>query len=127
MSTDTAPREDLGTVRDAFYSPDPDLSPSERETVFRFSREEDRVSFYTEEAGVGRRLAAHPASDVEAVTVREGDDRPSRRPEAIDEDDHVVGLRGTLPIGALLIQTYARDTSAHAEIVPDTVYYGGEQ
>ena len=63
MSTDTAPREDLGTVRDAFYSPDPDLSPSERETVFRFSREEDRVSFYTEEAGVGRRLAAHPASD----------------------------------------------------------------
>lgn len=127
MSTGTRPSDGLGEVRAAFHSDDPTLSPSERETTFRFARSEDRVNFYTEEAGVGRRLVSHPASEVEAVTIREGDARPSRPPEEVDEDDHVVAVRGTLPIGALLVRTHPRQADGHAEIVSDRVFEEGEQ
>ena len=48
---------------------DPELTPQEKETTLRFAKDEDRVAIYTDEAGIGRRLLAHPSARIEGVTV----------------------------------------------------------
>jgi hypothetical protein len=112
---------DRETLRLAFDADDPDLRPVEKETVFRFARDQDRVRFFTAEAGIGRRLLAHTHTEIDAVVVRDGPDRPALPPEEVAADDHVVGVRGTLPIGALLIRRDPRKSERHATIVSERV------
>jgi len=93
-------------LAEAFDADDPHLAPEEKETTIRFCRDEAVAHFYTEEAGLGRRLIAHPESVVEEVIVAEGaTGRPARGPGEVTASDHIVGVRGTLPIGALLRET----------------------
>jgi hypothetical protein len=112
---------DAADVIDAFQYDDPELTPAEKETHFRFARDEDVIHFFAAEAGIGRRLAAHPESVVEEVLVEDGGGRPGRAPEELGEDDAVVAVRGVLPVGALLVKSSSRADDSHAEIVTDRV------
>lgn len=124
---DTGPAYDREALRAAFEASDPELAPVEKETVFRFARDLDRLRFFTAERGIGRRLIAHGHTTVEEVVVREGAARPVRTPEAVDEDDHVVGVRGTLPVGVLSIRGEPRSATGHAEVVTDRVLAEGDE
>jgi hypothetical protein len=121
------PAHDREALRAAFDASDPDLLPQERETLFRFARDQDRLRFFTSEPGIGRRLIAHGHASVEEVVVREGGARPARPTEAVDKADHVVGVRGTLPIGALSISGDPRRSDQHAAVVSDAVLREGDK
>jgi hypothetical protein len=118
---ETSDEVDTETLRSAFDRDDPALSPAEKETTFRFARDEDRVAFYTTEAGLGRRLIAHPESVLDGVVVRDGDARPTLPPEEVGEGEHVVGVVGTLPVGAFSIKSGSRKSDEHATIVSGRV------
>jgi hypothetical protein len=117
----TSDEVDTEALRSAFDRDDPTLSPAEKETTFRFARDEDRVTFYTTEAGVGRRLIAHPEAVLDGVVVRDGDARPTLPPEEVTAGEHVVGVGGTLPIGAFSIKSEPRKSDRHAPIVSERV------
>lgn len=113
---------DREALVEAFDADDPLLAPEEKETTLRFARDEGVAHFFTEEAGVGRRLLAHPEAVVEEVVVEgEGSARPARDPAEVSKGEHVVGVRGTLPIGALQVKSRARKTDRHSKIVSDRV------
>ncbi|WP_206662518.1 hypothetical protein [Halorubrum sp. BOL3-1] len=116
------PQIDRETLVDAFDADDPKLAPEEKETTFGVARDEDRVRFFTAEAGVGRRLLAHPAAVLDEVVVEgDGRGRPARDPAEVSEGEHVVGVRGTLPVGALQIKSRPRKSDQHAAIVSERV------
>ena len=100
---------------------DPRLAPSEKETTIRFARDEDRAVIHTDEAGLGRRLLAHDDSDVVEVAVL--DDGRVRRVtlDEVERGDEPVGVRATLPIGALSIRSSSRKSDRHAQVVSDRV------
>jgi hypothetical protein len=112
---------DLEVLLAAFEREDPALAPVEKETSLRFARDQDRARFFTAEAGVGRRLLAHKHTQVEEVVVREGAARVGDAPDSVDEDDQVVGVRGTLPIGTLSIRRDPRQNDQHAAVVTKRV------
>lgn len=119
--------DDVRLAVAAFEHEDPELTPAERETLFRFSRAGDRVKFYTAERGIGRRLLAHPAATVDEVTLRRSDrHRPAVPLEEVEEGDEVVAVRGTLPIGVLKIRHKTRTGDGHAQVVTENVLDGGE-
>lgn len=118
--------EDRRRAVAAFDHEDPELTPAERETLFRFSRADGRVEFYTAERGIGRRLLAHPAASIGEVTLHRGDRRRPAVPlEEVEEGDEVVAVRGTLPVAALKIHHKPRTGSSHAEVVTENVLDGG--
>ena len=100
---------------------DPRLAPQEKETTIRFARDEDRAVIHTDEAGLGRRLLAHDDSDVVEVAVL--DDGRVRRVtlDEVERGDEPVGVRATLPIGALSIHSSSRKSDRHAQVVSDRV------
>ena len=109
----------LEAVRD-----DPRLTPAEKETTLRFGRDEERVAIFTAEAGIGRRLLAHPEASIASVVVMgDGRARPSVGVDELDTEDPrpIVGVRGELPIGALLISRDPRTTGTHADVITETV------
>jgi len=107
---------------EAFTTEDPRLSPAEKETIFRFSKDRDRFVFDTTEAGLGRRLIAHPAVEIDRVTVRRRDGlRDGVDPRDVTEEDDIVGVRGSLPLGVLRIGSTAREASGHAHVVTHRV------
>jgi hypothetical protein len=103
---------------------DPNLTPAEKETTIRFAKDEERATVYSAEAGLTRRLLAHPETDTVGVVVADGDAR-----REVDTDDvrgrSVVGCRVRLPVGALTVSLHARDASGHAEVVTDRALYAG--
>ncbi|WP_049938142.1 hypothetical protein [Haloplanus natans] len=105
---------------------DPDLAPQEKETTLRFTKDEDAVRIYTEEAGIGRRLLAHPSATVGGVTVLDGGVRP---PADIDEVDgrDIVAVRARVPVGAVKILLNTRESTQHAEVVSERVLYPTEE
>lgn len=105
---------------------DPALAPAEKETNINFAKDEDTVHVYTEEAGIGRRLLAHPSATVEGVTVLDGGVRP---PADIDEvgGRDIVAVRARVPVGALKIRLNTRESDQHAEVVSERVLYAGEE
>jgi hypothetical protein len=121
MSTETAPDVDVATLVDAFARDDPDLTPAEKETTLRFARDEGVASFYTEEAGIGRRLIAHPESVLDGVVIRDGSARPTKAPATVEPGDEVVGVRGTIPVGALAVKSSSRKSGEHAQVVSGRV------
>jgi hypothetical protein len=113
--TETARREVLDAVGE-----DTDLLPEEKETTLRLGKQEDHAEVYTAEAGLARRLLAHPAVAVAGVTVLDGD---ARREQTLDEYDggRIVGVRARLPVGVLQVKLRERGDAGHAEIVTDRV------
>lgn len=112
---------DRVTAAEAFDAADPDLTPAEKETVFRFAKPDARVRFFTAERGIGSRLLRHPLAEIGGVTVVDGDGRPEKAPTEVEPTDHVVGVRGSIPVSALAIITSPRKTEQHADIVSERV------
>jgi hypothetical protein len=115
LAVDDAREALLDLVRE-----DPRLTPQEKETTFRFAKDEDRVAIYTDEAGIGRRLLAHPSARIEGVTVVDEDVRPTVSVGEVNGRD-IVAVRGRLPVGALKVGLTPRETSEHAPVVSDRV------
>lgn len=118
------PRGRREAAIDAFEREDPRLTPPEKETTLRFARDESRVAIFTAERGIGRRLLAHPAASIDALIVIDGESaRPAIALDELDTEDPrpVVGVRGELPIGALVVRREPRKDDSHAEIVTDRV------
>jgi len=112
---------DREALVESFKHSDPALTPAEKETVFRFARDEARLNFFSAERGVGRRLILHPDAVLDAVVVKSGDARPAKDPAAVQVGEDIVGVRGTLPIGALSVLSKPRKSDQHADIVSDRV------
>ena len=105
-----------------FTAEDPRLAPEEKETLLRWTKDRDRVVFDTTEAGLGRRLIAHPETDIDRVTVvRDGTARDGVAPHDVHEHDEIVGVRGTLPLGVLKVGLAPRKTGGHAKVVTQRV------
>lgn len=111
----------LATVLDRVEE-DSGLTPGEKETSIGFAKPDDRARIFTAEAGLARRLLAHPASRVQTLNVLdEGGDRASTSPEDYD-GQAIVGVTVTLPIGALLVKRHPRSTDQHAAIGSKQVF-----
>jgi hypothetical protein len=68
MSPPVVPGSDvLEAVRE-----DPDLVPMEKETTFRFAKDQDRADVFTSERGLTRRLLTFPPFDLRTVTLADG-------------------------------------------------------
>lgn len=105
----------------AWEREDPELSPQEKETTIRFAKDEDRATVFTAEAGLGRRVVAHPESTVEEVTVLADDSIRQRAPEEMVDGDEPVAVRCHLPVGALSVRASSRKNPQHAEVVSGRV------
>ena len=114
------PRTDTQRLLQATYRVDPALSPSERETIFRFAADDDAVAFFTEEPGIGRRLIAHPHTTVSAVRVLQAGATHRKRPTEYEEGD-IVAVRGEAPVGVLKVGKSPRTTGGPAEVVSKDV------
>jgi len=102
---------------------DPRLAPEEKETTIRFAKDEDRAVVHTDEAAIGRRILAHPESRVEEVAVLDGGSERVRRlsVEELPDDPEPVGLRASLPVGALSVRSSARKSRQHSLVVSKRV------
>jgi hypothetical protein len=100
---------------------DPDLAPEEKETTLRLGKRDDLAAVYTAEAGLARRLLAHPHVRVEGVTVADGAARRDVAPEETQRG-RIVGVRARVPVGVVSVRSSPRATSQHAEIVSDRVF-----
>lgn len=100
---------------------DPRLSPEEKETTIRFAKDEDRATVHTDEAGIGRRLLAHPHTEVEEVTVL-ADDRVRRvTPDEVNDEHAPVGIRVSVPVGALSVRSSPRKSTQHSAVISNRV------
>jgi hypothetical protein len=99
---------------------DPDLTPQEKETTIRFAKDEEHATVYTAEAGLTRRLLAHPNADVEEVNVLEDGATRNVDPAEVSGRD-IVGVRASVPVGALKVRVSARSAPGHAEVVSEEV------
>lgn len=107
------------TVLDAVRE-DPALTPQEKETTIRFAKDEDEATIYTREAGLIRRLVAHPESDVSFFNVLvDGDARTTTESEW--NGAAITGVEVRVPVGALQVKSSSRETTDHAPIVSGRV------
>jgi len=95
----------------------PDLTPAEKETTIRFAKGDERATVYTAEAGLTRRLLAHPHADVNVL--ENGGTRPVDLSEVSGRD--IVGVRASVPVGALKLRVSSRSAPGHAEVVSEEV------
>lgn len=104
---------------------DTDLSPAEKETLVRFDKTTDDAWVYTAEAGLARRLLAHPEAEILFLVTVDGGRRPNVRPEAYDGEE-VVGVEARLPIACLLVKSRPRATDQHAQVISSATPGGDE-
>ena len=81
---------------------DPELTPTEKETMIRFSKTDGMATVYSESGGIMRRLMNHPEADV----------HPDRT-----IDGTVVAVRGEVPIGCLKVMANERKNGGQSEVV----------
>jgi hypothetical protein len=111
-----------GAVLDAVRE-DPALQPEEKETTFGLTKRHDYFRTFTAEAGLARRLLAHPAVEDKVLTVADGDGYRTLPLAKYDGGD-IVGLRARVPVGAVTVRSDPRQTTQHAAIVTDRVLSG---
>jgi len=95
---------------------DTGLRPEEKETLIRFPKDRDRAVVYSAEAGIMRRLLAHPEFEVLDLETENGAEVESVQ-QLHAAEDSVVGVRGTIPIGAIKVSACSRSAAGHAEVV----------
>lgn len=96
---------------------DLDLQPEEKETTMRWSKTEDVVHVFTEEAGLIRRFLRLPHFETEALRVL-----PNHAPtQRVDVTEYtsgpITGVWGTVPVQAIKIQSACRSQSSHCHVV----------
>lgn len=101
------------------------LTPSEKETIIRFNKDEDIAHVYTEYATGVRRLLLHPEFDPTEFRVCGPDGNHPPLGKSVKPVEYsggiVTGVRGTIPIGCLLVRQASRTTSIRSNFVPPGV------
>ena len=124
-SRDEGGRRALEDLLDATCA-DPELTPSERETIFTFAVDEDVAHIHTEEAAVIRRLLSHDDIRVDALGVFDGDRRRTLTREdalaGVEAGDAVVQLKGALPLRYFVVRDTGRSHDRHADVVSKEVF-----
>lgn len=105
-----------------YVEEDSDLSPAEKETMFRFDKTTETVTAYTAEAGLARRALAHPHIEVAALTVRDENGLRDVPPGEFDGEIPITGVRLRLPIGLFLIKSTPRQSTGHADLISNRVF-----
>lgn len=123
MTADSATADDHaldGDVLDA-VGEDSDLLPAEKETTIRFAKRDGTAVVSTAEAGLARRLLAHPRAALRSAHVDGADaKRNVETADALDslaDDETIVGVVVDVPVALLLIQLYPRESDQHAGVV----------
>ncbi|WP_254530066.1 hypothetical protein [Natrinema gelatinilyticum] len=95
---------------------DPDLQPIEKETIIRWGKPDEHVRIFSEEGSIIRRLLRHPLFEEESI--RTYTDSSTGWMDATDySTDRICGVRGSIPIGAIKIQSNSRSNSSHCSVV----------
>lgn len=96
---------------------DSDLTPDEKETSITFTKRDDTARMFTAEAGLARRLLAHPHTSVVSLDVLDGNG--ARCSVAPDEytDGEIVGVVADVPVGAFTVQRDPRKSDQHAKVI----------
>lgn len=115
-SAGTVPPELLDAVGE-----DSGLTPEEKETSIGFTKRDDVARMFTAEAGLARRLLAHPHAAVTSLDVLQGDGR--RASVGVDEytTGQIAGVLANVPVGAFSVKGTPRKSDQHAEIVTERV------
>ena len=122
MTTTQRPNDDLeAQLVENWDREDPDLTPVEKETTFRFSKDDDLVHIHTDETGIGRRLIQHPDSILDQVTTLADGVRQHLDPQDVSDEHEIIGLRCRLPIGALSVRSSPRKATGHSHVVASRV------
>jgi hypothetical protein len=100
---------------------DTDLLPEEKETTVRFGKRDDSAELFTAEAGLARRVLAHPDARPTHLNVRRDDGRASISPDEY-AGEKIVGVTVDLPVSALSIKSRPRKNSQHAEVASERVF-----
>lgn len=106
---------------------DNSLSPSEKETTIRWSKESsinhpdigstDAAWLYTEEAGIARRLLNNSVFIVEELRINSGTSVGKRIDPESYSTGRITGVGGYIPVGAVKVQQSVRSSSGHAAVV----------
>lgn len=125
MTPDVEPDGDGGhRVNDAILdrvAESRELLPREKETTIRFGKHDDLARVHTDEAGIARRLLAHPRAALRSANVRH--DRGARTVEAVEalrglsDDARVTSVVASVPVSAIQIKSATRDSDHHAHVV----------
>jgi hypothetical protein len=84
---------------------DTSLLSYEKETIIKFSKVDDCASVYTEQARPMRQFIQHPHFEVKSLRVNV-DDADGKRVAPTDfEKGSIIGVDGTIPREALILQT----------------------
>lgn len=100
---------------------DDELLPREKETTISFGKHDDRALIRTDEAGLTRRLLAHPRTTLRYATVRDG--TGARSVESVEalrglsDDAAVVGAAVEADLGLLKVGLTPRESDQHALVV----------
>jgi hypothetical protein len=95
---------------------DPALQPIEKETIIRWGKPDEHVHIFSEEGSIIRRLLRHPLFEEEGI--RTYTDSSAGWMDATDYSaDRICGVRGSIPIGAIKIQSSSRSNSSHCSVV----------
>lgn len=97
------------------------LTPEEKETIIRFSKDEDIAHVYTEHGSAIRRLLLHPQFSATEFRVCGPDDNHppmGKRVKPVEyTDGAVTGVEGIIPIGCLSIRQSSRSTAIRSNVV----------
>ena len=97
---------------------DPELLPCEKETTFSFAKDEDRARVHTDEAGLMRRLLQHPEFEITELRLHtQVGYRYVDCEQDLTECDSVIGVKGSIPVTALLVKSASRAQRAHCHVV----------
>jgi hypothetical protein len=100
---------------------DDELLPAEKETNIHFGKHDDRALIRTDEAGLTRRLLAHPRTTLRYATVRDG--TGARAVESVEalrglsDGAAVVGAAVEADLGLIKVGLTPRESDQHALVV----------
>jgi hypothetical protein len=96
-------------------------TPAEKETSAWFAKPDDHARIFTAEAGIARRLLAHPGSRPQTLNVLDAAGDRASIPPADYDGETIVGVVVTVPVGTLSVKSEPRTTDQHAAIVSPRV------
>lgn len=102
-----------------YVSTDPELSAEEKEMSIGFTKKTDKATFFTSIAGAIPRALTHTDIDVGEIYVynEENETRYTTTVEDFDGGGTVVGLKATVPIESLKINSNPRSSRGYAQII----------
>ncbi len=101
------------------FAEDPHREPDEKETALSVAGTDKRVQVTSFKKSVFAKLIERPSFNVQWLNVR-SESGNNRTVDSLDEvaaaSEAVVGVTGTIPVGALTIGT-PRSSDSHAQVV----------